>query len=201
MRTGRPKLPLSWTPEERRELESLAHRSRSLPALARRAPIVLACAAGADNKIVARRLRVTPATVDPRHGPGHRFEPHGHQPYLACLRPATASQPSFRIVARSTAGAESAPYRRAVRKPARPSGGVLRGREVADSGFGSHRAAPARAARTSHTNTAAWHDLAVAALDAKSGNVIGHTHRRHRSLESKNAPSKQAFPKKLLQRR
>jgi len=63
MRTGRPKAPLSLTAEERRELESLAHRSRSVPALARRARIVLACAAGADNKIVARRLRVTPATV------------------------------------------------------------------------------------------------------------------------------------------
>ena len=33
------------TPEERRELESLAHRSRSVPALARRARIVLGCAA------------------------------------------------------------------------------------------------------------------------------------------------------------
>ncbi|HXZ79261.1 MAG TPA: helix-turn-helix domain-containing protein, partial [Terriglobales bacterium] len=63
MRTGRPKTPLSLTPEERRELESLAHRSGSVPALARRARIVLACATGADNKDVARRLRVTPATV------------------------------------------------------------------------------------------------------------------------------------------
>src|SRR5580704_4549663 len=63
MRTGRPKAPLILTSEERRELESLAHRSRSVPALARRARIVLACAAAADNKTVARRLRATPATV------------------------------------------------------------------------------------------------------------------------------------------
>jgi len=63
MRTGRPKAPLILNREERRELESLAHRSRSVPALARRARIVLACAEGQDNKGVAHRLRATPATV------------------------------------------------------------------------------------------------------------------------------------------
>src|SRR5437899_2556447 len=63
MRTGRPKAPLTLNREERRELESLAHRSRSVPALARRARIVLACAEGQDNKGVAHRLRATPATV------------------------------------------------------------------------------------------------------------------------------------------
>lgn len=49
MRTGRPKAALVVTPEEREELESLAHRSRSAPALARRARLVLACAEGHDN--------------------------------------------------------------------------------------------------------------------------------------------------------
>ena len=63
MRTGRPKAPLTLNREERRELESLAHRSRSVPALARRARIVLACAEGRDNKTVARQLHATPATV------------------------------------------------------------------------------------------------------------------------------------------
>jgi len=63
MRTGRPKAPLILSMEERRALESLAHRARSVPALARRARIVLACAIGQDNKTVARRLRATPATV------------------------------------------------------------------------------------------------------------------------------------------
>ena len=56
MRTGRPKAPLTLTPNERRELESLAHRSRSAPALARRARIVLACAEGRASKTVARRI-------------------------------------------------------------------------------------------------------------------------------------------------
>ncbi len=63
MRTGRPKTMLMLTAEERQRLQSLAHRSRSAPFLARRARIVLLCAEGRDNKIVARRLHVTPATV------------------------------------------------------------------------------------------------------------------------------------------
>src|SRR2546425_10562020 len=59
MRTGRPKQPLTLTAEERERLESLAHRARTLPLLARRARIVLACANGLDNKTVARRVRAS----------------------------------------------------------------------------------------------------------------------------------------------
>src|SRR5712664_947550 len=59
MRTGRPKQPLTLSAEERERLESLAHRARTLPLLARRARIVLACADGLDNKTVARRLRAS----------------------------------------------------------------------------------------------------------------------------------------------
>lgn len=63
MRMGRPKVALILTDDERRRLDSLAHRSRSAAALARRARIILACADGADSKVVARRLHVTPGTV------------------------------------------------------------------------------------------------------------------------------------------
>ncbi len=63
MRTGRPKVALILTPEELTRLESLAHRSRSAPHVARRARIILACGEGLDSKVVARRLHVTPATV------------------------------------------------------------------------------------------------------------------------------------------
>jgi transposase len=63
MRTGRPKAVLILTAEERQELESLAHRSRSAPALARRARVVLACGEGRDNTTVARRLRISQAMV------------------------------------------------------------------------------------------------------------------------------------------
>jgi len=57
MRTGRPKQPLNLTEEEQERLESLAHRARSQPLLARRARVVLTCAEGSDNKTVAKKLR------------------------------------------------------------------------------------------------------------------------------------------------
>jgi transposase len=63
MRTGRPKVAVILTDDERRRLDSLAHRSRSAPAIARRARIILACADGTDSQVVARRLHVTPGTV------------------------------------------------------------------------------------------------------------------------------------------
>ena len=63
MRRGRPKVALILTEDERRRLDSLAHRSRSAPHVARRARIILACGEGIDSKAVARRLHVTPATV------------------------------------------------------------------------------------------------------------------------------------------
>ena len=63
MRKGRPKVALILTDDERRRLDSLAHRSRTAPHVARRARIILACADGSDGKVVARRLHVTPGTV------------------------------------------------------------------------------------------------------------------------------------------
>jgi transposase len=62
-RTGRRKAPLSLTSDEQARLTSVAHRSRSAAALARRARIILACAEGIDSKVVARRRHVTPGTV------------------------------------------------------------------------------------------------------------------------------------------
>jgi len=68
MALGRPKAALNLTEEERERLDSLAHRSRSAPAVARRARIVLACAEGLESKAVARRLHVTPGTVSKWRG-------------------------------------------------------------------------------------------------------------------------------------
>jgi transposase len=62
-KTGRRKAPLILTADERERLTSLAHRSRSAAAVARRARIILACAEGTDSKVVARRMHVTPGTV------------------------------------------------------------------------------------------------------------------------------------------
>jgi transposase len=51
------------TPDERHRLESLAHRSRSAPDLARRARIILACADGGATTSIAKRLHVSATTV------------------------------------------------------------------------------------------------------------------------------------------
>ena len=64
MRTGRPKQALILTDEERDRLQSLAHRARSQPLLARRARLVLACAEGLDNKTVARKMRASLGMVE-----------------------------------------------------------------------------------------------------------------------------------------
>jgi len=51
------------TEEERERLESLAHRARSQALLARRARVVLACAEGLENQMVARKLRCSVGMV------------------------------------------------------------------------------------------------------------------------------------------
>ena len=63
MRLGRPKVALILTDDERVRLNSLAHRSRTAPHLARRARIILACGDGHTNKVVAKRLRMSQVTV------------------------------------------------------------------------------------------------------------------------------------------
>jgi transposase len=54
---------LVLTEDEREQLTALTLRRKTAQALALRARIVLACAEGVDNKIVASRQRVTPQTV------------------------------------------------------------------------------------------------------------------------------------------
>lgn len=63
MRTGRPRQALILNEEEHARLQSLAKRARSLPAVARRARVVLACAEGLDNKAVAKKLRCSVGMV------------------------------------------------------------------------------------------------------------------------------------------
>jgi transposase len=62
-RTGRPKAELILTEEERAQLLRWSRRARSSQALALRSRIVLACADGADNKVVAARLGCAAVTV------------------------------------------------------------------------------------------------------------------------------------------
>lgn len=60
---GRPKSELVLSEAEREQLTALTLRRKTAQALALRARIVLACAEGIDNKLVASRQRVTPQTV------------------------------------------------------------------------------------------------------------------------------------------
>src|SRR5215471_3445351 len=63
MATGRPTKPLNVTPEEKEKLAMLARRPKTGQALAMRARIVLGCSDGLSNGEVAKRLRITGATV------------------------------------------------------------------------------------------------------------------------------------------
>jgi transposase len=62
-RTGRPKVPLELTSEERDQLTRWARRGSTAQALALRSKIVLACADGGSNTAVAEQLRCNRMTV------------------------------------------------------------------------------------------------------------------------------------------
>ena len=63
MRTGRPLTPISISEEQRSTLENWARRPKTAQALALRAKIILACAEGKPNGVVARLTRVRQQTV------------------------------------------------------------------------------------------------------------------------------------------
>jgi len=63
MAIGRPTKLLKVTPEEKEKLSMLARRPKSAQATAMRARIVLGCSEGLSNGEVAKRLRITGATV------------------------------------------------------------------------------------------------------------------------------------------
>lgn len=60
---GRPKAELKLSMVEREQLQAWARRRKTAQALAQRSRIVLACADGAENLVVADALGVTPQTV------------------------------------------------------------------------------------------------------------------------------------------
>ena len=63
MRTGRPLADLILSPSEQETLERWARRPKTAQALAFRARVILACAAGRTNTQVARRERACKPTV------------------------------------------------------------------------------------------------------------------------------------------
>src|SRR5215207_7190100 len=135
MALGRPKVALILTDDERMRLDSLAHRSRTAPHLARRARIILACATGQDSKDVAKRLRMSQTTVckwrgrfvhervdglydeprpgPPRHGQGQRPRPDDSPADLSRVWIAAASHRNVQAVDGSAVDREGARHRRA----------------------------------------------------------------------------------------
>ena len=65
---GRPKADLILTAAERQQLQAWTRRRKTAQALALRSRIVLACAKGLDNRVVAQELGVTPQTVSKWRG-------------------------------------------------------------------------------------------------------------------------------------
>jgi transposase len=63
MRTGRPMPALTLTVDERETLERWTRRPTAARALAERARVVLECAAGKSNTVVAQELRLTGQTI------------------------------------------------------------------------------------------------------------------------------------------
>jgi transposase len=63
MRTGRPIPPLTLTDAERETLERWARRAKTAQAVAQRARLILGCATGRTNTVVAHELRLTKQTV------------------------------------------------------------------------------------------------------------------------------------------
>jgi transposase len=238
MRTGRPKAPLLLTAEEQRELQSLAHRARSSPALARRARIVLACATGEDNTTVAQRLRSAPATVgkwrtrfveqrlaglydEPRPGaPRSITDAQVEQVVVRTLEstPRGATHWSTRAMAEATGLSHMAisriwhafglqPHRSEAFKLSPDPLLVPKVRDIVGLYLNPPEHAvvlcvdeksqiqaldrtapllplrPGQAERRTHDYRRHGTTSLFAALDAKSGNVIGQTHRRHRSRE------------------
>ena len=60
---GRPKAELVLTQGEREQLQSWARRRKTSQALAMRSRIVLECASGLENQVVAQHLETSPQTV------------------------------------------------------------------------------------------------------------------------------------------
>jgi len=86
MRTGRPLAPISVTDDQRSTLENWARRPQTAQALALRARIVLACAEGKPNGVVARQVRVRQQTVGKWRS---RFVSQGLEGLLDEPRPGT----------------------------------------------------------------------------------------------------------------
>ncbi len=238
MRPGRPKVGMSLTAEERETLERWARRPTTAQALAQRARIVLACATGKDNHVVAREAGVTRQTVgrwrarfiakrvdglldEPRPGAPRRItDAHVERVIRWTLEtaPRDATHWSTRAMAKRCGLSQSAvsriwrafalqPHRVETFKLSKDPLFIEKVRDIV--GLYLHppdRALvlcvdektqiqaldrtqpllplrPGQAERRTHDYTRYGTTTLFAALDARSGRVIGKFHQRHRARE------------------
>jgi transposase len=238
MRTGRPIPPLTLTNAERETLERWARRAKTAQAVAQRARLILGCAAGKTNTVVAHELRLTKQTVgkwrtrflsrrldglldEPRPGAPRTITDAQVERVLTRTletTPADATHWSTRSMAHASGLSRSAVHRiwRAFAlQPHRTetfklSADPLFIEKVRDI-VGLYLQPPDRALvlcvdeksqiqaldrtqpllpmrpgqveRRTHDYTRHGTTSLFAALDAKTGTIIGQLHRRHRSIE------------------
>ena len=238
MPRGRPKLPLLLAPQERETLERWVCRPKTAQALAQRARIVLACAGGQSNGVVATRERITRQTVgrwrarflskrldglldEPRPGAPRRITDADVERALTRTlesTPRDATHWSTRALARACGLSQSAvsriwrafalqPHRTETFKLSRDPLFIEKVRDIV--GLYLHppdkalvlcvdektqiqaldRSQPLLPMRTGQPERRA-HDYVrhgttslFAALNVKSGAVLGQCHRRHRAIE------------------
>jgi transposase len=209
MRTGRPLTPITVTNDQRATLQNWIRRSKTAQALALRARIILACAEGKPNGVVASLMRVRQQTVCKWRS---RFVNKGLEGLLDEPRPGTPRKVSDADVERVlTTTLESLPRDAthwSTRSLAQQSGlsrstisriwrafGLQPDRalvlcvdeksqiQALDRTQPLLPMLPGQAERRSHDYKRHGTTSLFAALDVKTGAVIGECHRRHRSSE------------------
>ena len=238
MRTGRPLSPLQLTDEERETLQQWNRRPKTAQALAQRAGIVLACAGGKSNSMVASMFHVTPQTVskwrsrfvasrldglldEPRPGaPRSITDAQVEQVVTLTLErvPRDATHWSTRSMAKTCRMSQSAisriwrafalqPHRTETFKLSRDPLFIDKVRDIVGLYMNPPDRAlvlcvdeksqiqaldrtqpilpmrPGQVERRTHDYTRHGTTSLFAALDVKTGCVIGQCHRRHRTIE------------------
>ena len=254
MRRGRPIAPLMLTQEEQATLERWARRPKSAQALAQRARVILACADGSSNTVVAGRLKLTMQTVgkwrsrfvnkrldglldEPRPGTPLRLSDTEVERVLAMTlesTPKDATHWSTRSMAQACGLSHTtvrriwnafalAPHRSETFKLSKDPLFIEKVRDIVGLYLNPPTKAlvlsvdekaqiqaldrsqpvlpmrPGQSERRSHDYTRHGTTSLFAALEIKSGRIIGQLHRRHRSMEFRKFLDRidQAVPESL----
>lgn len=238
MRRGRPITPLMLTQEEQATLERWARRPKSAQALAQRARVILACAEGSSNTVVAAQLKLTMQTIgkwrsrfvnkrldglldEPRLGTPLRLSDKEVEQVLTMTlesTPKDATHWSTRSMAQACGLSHTtvrriwnafalAPHRSESFKLSKDPLFIEKVRDIVGLYLNPPTKAlvlcvdekaqiqaldrsqpvlpmrPGQSERRSHDYTRHGTTSLFAALEIKSGRIIGQLHRRHRSVE------------------